>query len=83
MLLTRSRIAQSETHLTGEQRARLSEADRLLLRDAATFYQAIQRAADLAAWRSKRRALASHWWWYLDVLAQLPQLPVPSEPATA
>jgi hypothetical protein len=75
MLLTRSRIAQVEAHLTVEQHARLSEADRLLLRRAAAFYHAIQKVADLAAWRLEQQAPAAHWWWYLDVLAQLPQLP--------
>jgi hypothetical protein len=75
MLLTRSRIAQVEAHLTVEQHTRLSEADRLLLQHATAFYQAIQRVADLTAWRLEQQAPAAHWWWYLDVLAQLPQLP--------
>jgi hypothetical protein len=47
MLRTRSDIARGETHLTAEQRARLAEADKLLLQQAHRFYQAIQRIADL------------------------------------
>ena len=74
MLRTRSDIARGETHLTAEQRARLVEADKLLLQQARRFYQAIQRIADLEAWRRQQGIPAAHWWWYLDVLAQLPDL---------
>jgi len=51
MLLTRSEIARGERYLTTEQRARLAEADRVLLQHARRFYQAIQRIADLQVWR--------------------------------
>ena len=51
MLCTRSDIARGATHLTAEQRARLAEADKLLLQQARRFYQAIQHIADLEAWR--------------------------------
>ena len=74
MLRTRSDIAKNETHLTAEQRARLAEADKLLLQQARRFYQAIQRIADLEAWRRQQDTPPAHWWWYLDVLAQLPDL---------
>ena len=74
MLRIRSDIARGETHLTAEQRARLAEADKLLLQQARRFYQAIQRIADLEAWRCQQGTPPTHWWWYLDVLAQLPDL---------
>ena len=74
MLRTRSDIASGETHLTAEQRARLAEADKLLLQQARRFYQAIQGIADLEAWRRQQGIPPAHWWWYLDVLAQLPDL---------
>ena len=74
MLRTRSDIARGETRLTAEQRARLAEADKLLLQQARRFYQAIQRIADLEAWRRQQGTPPAHWWWYLDVLAQLPDL---------
>ena len=74
MLCTRSDIARGETHLTVEQRARLAEADKLLLQQARRFYQGIQRIADLEAWRRQQETPPAHWWWYLDVLAQLPDL---------
>lgn len=80
MLLARSEIARGEHHLTAEQRARLAEADRVLLQQARRFYQAIQRVADLDVWRRSEDAPPAHWWWYLDVLVQLPELPA-LEPA--
>lgn len=72
MLLTRSEIAKVEHRLTPGQRARLAEADKMLLRQAKEFYQAIQEIADLETWRQEAHAPAVHWWWYLDVLAQVP-----------
>ena len=74
MLRTRSDIARGEAYLTAEQRARLAEADKLLLQQARRFYKAIQRIADLEAWRRQQGTPPVHWWWYLDVLAQLPDL---------
>lgn len=76
MLLTRSEIARGEHLLTDEQRARLAEADRVLLRHARRFYQAIERIVDLDVWRRSENVPPTHWWWYLDVLVQLPELPV-------
>jgi hypothetical protein len=72
MLTTRSKIAERQNNLTNEQRLRLEEADRALLNQVAYFYQAIRAIADLAQWREQVQAPASHWWWYLDVLAQAP-----------
>jgi len=82
MLLTRSEIAKGEHHLTAEQRERLAEADRVLLRQARRFYQSIQSIADLESWRRSESVPSTHWWWYLDVLVQLPELPI-REPALA
>jgi hypothetical protein len=31
--------------------------------------------ARLATWRRDENVPITHWWWYLDVLAQLPELP--------
>jgi hypothetical protein len=73
MLLTRSEIARGEAQLTSEQRTRLAEADKILLQQTQRFCQAIQSIADLETWRREQAAPPGHWWWYLDVLAQLPQ----------
>jgi len=76
MLLIRSEIAHGEHHLTAEQCARLAKADHMLLQQARCFYQAIAKIADLQAWRQEENVLPVHWWWYLDVLAQLPEPPM-------
>lgn len=73
MLLTRSRIATTWQELTPEQQGRLSNADQRLLHNAEQFYQAIVSAADLAEWRNTSAASPEEWWWYLDVLASVPQ----------
>ena len=75
MLLTRSEIAACEADLTIEQRLRLAEADKVLLQNVPRFYEAIQKTVDLETWRRDEKTPVTHWWWYLDVLAQLPQLP--------
>jgi hypothetical protein len=69
MLLTRSEIAKGEHGLTAEQRTRLAEADKMLLQQAGRFYLAIQKVADLDAWRRDENVPPAHWWWYLDMLA--------------
>jgi hypothetical protein len=73
MLLTRSVLAENAKQLTSAQQARLAAADQVLLQQARSFYTAIQRIADLAAWREQEQAPSTEWWWYLDVLAQLPE----------
>lgn len=72
MLMTRSEIARNEPHLSDEERKRLSNADKLLLQKAREFYESIHRIADLASWRRDEKVPATHWWWYLDVIVQLP-----------
>jgi hypothetical protein len=72
MLMRRSEIARGEAHLSGEQRQRLSQADQALLRQARQFYAAIQAVADLGQWRRNQAASPTQWWWYLDIIAQLP-----------
>jgi hypothetical protein len=54
----------------------LVEANKVLLQQARRFYQAIERIADLDLWRRSENVPSAHWWWYLDVLAQLPELPM-------
>jgi len=71
MLMTRSEIARHERHLSDEERQRLLNADKLLRQQAYLFYQSIQEIADLASWRRGEDVPATHWWWYLDVIAQM------------
>jgi hypothetical protein len=72
MLMNRSEIVKYEAHFTGYEKKRLREADRLLLKNATKFYSAIRRIADLAIWRVDEKVPPSHWWWFLDVVVQLP-----------
>jgi hypothetical protein len=75
MLMTRSEIARNELHLSDEERERVLNADGLLLRQAEQFYRSIQDIADLASWRRDENVPVTHWWWYLDVIVQLPLRP--------
>ena len=72
MLMRRSEIAHNESYLTEEQRQRLHAADAQLIQQARIFYRAIQAIADLSNWRQNQNITINQWWWYLDVLAQLP-----------
>ena len=72
MLMTRSEITHGEDGLTCEQKTRLDVADNKLLQKSGQFYNAICSVADLAQWRQIHKISAAEWWWYLDVIAQLP-----------
>ncbi|MCZ2115512.1 MAG: hypothetical protein LC131_17045 [Anaerolineae bacterium] len=74
MLLTRSRIAEHKDGLNAEQAARLADADQWLLHNAKQFNKAILNVADLTTWREEANVSPDHWWWYLDVLTNVPQL---------
>ena len=85
MLMRRSEIAKNGLHLTGEQHQRLFNADKLLYQQAQQFYDAIQRVADLSSWRHNQNVSVAHWWWYLDVISQIPVAfvrPMPSKAST-
>ena len=75
MLMRRSELAKGEPHLTGPQHHRLIRADGLLVLHAKQFYEAVQQIADLVLWRQNQHVEASQWWWYLDVISQLPVIP--------
>lgn len=73
MLLTRSQIAAELSDLNPEQQSRLLYADQHLLHNAEQFHRSIAQVADLAEWRNESAASPEEWWWYLDVLASVPQ----------
>jgi hypothetical protein len=73
MLMTRSELHEHEEKLSAAQKQRLLVADQKLLKQAGRFFQAIQSIADLAQWRQMESITPEQWWWYLDVLAQLPE----------
>lgn len=68
----RSHLAAFKTELTDSQRARLARADEQLLRHANEFLDAIEQIADLESWRRHDRIPPSQWWWYLDVVVNVP-----------
>jgi len=69
MLMRRSELAQVKLSLPLQQRVLL--ADRRLLAQAQVFYATMQEIVDLPLERQQRQMPLSHWWWYLDVIAQL------------
>lgn len=80
MLMFRSELHAMGHLLTSEQEARLATADKRLLRQAQQFYEAIQSIADLTGWRETADGVTpEHWWWYPDVLAQIPAGAVTTE----
>ena len=76
MLLTRSRLVTLESDLTDDQRQRVAKADQLLFKQATQFYKSIDQIANLPSWRKEENVPANHWWWYLDVIVELPTMPV-------
>ncbi len=78
LLQIRSKLAALAPELSAAQRERLLKADEELLAKANEFLRAIQQIADLPAWRAQEQVPPTHWWWYLDVIINLPA-PILSE----
>lgn len=72
MLQIRDRLAELAPALTSKEQEALTEADRLLVEQAAAFYQELLRFLDLATYRRDHSIPPARWWWYLDVLSHLP-----------
>ncbi|MBS1251618.1 MAG: hypothetical protein MAG451_00651 [Anaerolineales bacterium] len=80
MLQIRDRLAAIEDQLSDDELEALTEADYRLFEQAAAFYAELSRFVDLVDRRRNQKIPASRWWWYLDVLTQLPHIetsPVP------
>ena len=75
MLKRRSELAALEHRLDPKKRRQLAEADARLVTHAAEFLAELSRFVDLAAERRRLDIPPSHWWWYLDVLVQMPVQP--------
>ncbi len=71
LLDIRSEIARRETELSPEERKKLETADGVFLKNAAKFFAAISKIADLAEMRGRADVSPSHWWWYLEKLAYM------------
>ena len=85
MLWRRNELAAVESSLSHEERRQLADADSRLAAHAVEFLAGLSRFVDLAVERRRLDVPSSHWWWYLDVLAQVSAIastPQP-EPASA
>ncbi len=74
MLKTRSELAKIEQQLTPREQKVLAEADRKLVMAADQFFAELSRFVDLSEERQRRQPAANEWWWYLDILVQVPAL---------
>ena len=72
MLQIREELAALEKTLPPPERQALDDADRRLLEQADAFYTELSCFIDLAQHRKQHDISPRHWWWYLDVLVQLP-----------
>lgn len=72
MLQVREELAALEKTLSPAEQQQLAVADRRLLEQASVFYAELSRFIDLVQHRHTHHIPPDHWWWYLDVLAQLP-----------
>lgn len=72
LLQIRSHLADSADELSEAQRGRVRKADQVLFARANDFLDAIQKIADLESWRAQEDVIPTHWWWYLDVIVNLP-----------
>jgi hypothetical protein len=72
LLQARDQLANSDPTLTAEEQNALYDADQSLITHAAAFYTEIARFVDLATYRTEHHIDPTHWWWYLDVIQELP-----------
>lgn len=73
LLDIRSLIASREPLLNEADTSLLEDLDRRLMRMADFFYVRISEVADVSDARRRSHSLPSHWWWYLDEMAQRKQ----------
>jgi hypothetical protein len=71
-LMCRDKLSGLAESLTRKEKEQLMEADQRLIEQAATFFSELQRVTSLEYERQQRRVPPTHWWWYLDVIANLP-----------
>jgi len=72
MLMMRDKLVQQRALLTTEEKVQLAVADQQLLAHAGEFYAELTNITDLEYERQQRKPTPTQWWWYLDVLLQLP-----------
>jgi hypothetical protein len=72
MLRNRSKLAEMEATLTSDERQQLVAADLVLVFHAKKFLAELSRFIELADERRRLGISRKQWWWYLDIIAQLP-----------
>lgn len=75
MLDIRDDLEAMKSGMSAEELQLLIEADNYLFSHALTFYTELTKITDLTHERLRHTTPPSHWWWYLDVLVQLPAKP--------
>jgi len=70
MLDVRSKLTALESELDAAQRKQLEEADGVFLKSATQFYENLAPLGDLGEMRQRAAVPCSHWWWYLEKLAE-------------
>ena len=75
MLETRSQLAALEARLSVAEQRALAAADHKLATHAVAFLAELNRFVNLVQERQQRQISPREWWWYLDVLVQVPALP--------
>lgn len=73
MFQIRDKLFELEASLTKAELEALAAADRRLIEQASEIYAELSRFIDFEQRRRTQAIPATHWWWYLDVLARLPQ----------
>jgi hypothetical protein len=73
MLQLRDKLFEIETTLSAAEKEALAAADRRLVERSGEFYAELARFINFEQRRQTQRIAVARWWWYLDVLAQLPQ----------
>jgi hypothetical protein len=71
-LQIRDRLAELEANFSREDRDVLFSADRKLMINIAKIYRELSRFVDLGSYREQWKISPQKWWWYLDVLSNLP-----------
>lgn len=76
MLHIRDQLFEMESTLSTPEKEILAQADRRLIEQAAEFYAELSQFINLEQRRQTKQISVRRWWWYLDVLAQLPHSPL-------
>jgi hypothetical protein len=69
----RDLLAEVEGDFSDEERKTLVTSDRVLMSNAAEVCQELSGFLNLENYRISKGICSRQWWWYLDVLAYLPE----------